>query len=58
MEKRFLNILVCPNCKGSLRFDEINSELICELDKLAYPVKDNIPVMLIESARQIAPSLS
>lgn len=58
MEKRFLNILVCPNCKGSLRFDEINSELICELDKLAYPVKDNIPVMLIENARQIAPSLS
>jgi uncharacterized protein YbaR (Trm112 family) len=58
MEKRFLNILVCPNCKGSLRFDEINSELICELDKLAYPVKDNIPVMLIENARQIAPSLT
>jgi hypothetical protein len=58
MEKRFLNILVCPNCKGALRFDEINSELICELDKLAYPVKDNIPVMLIENARQIAPSLS
>jgi hypothetical protein len=58
MEKRFLNILVCPNCKGSLRFDESNSELICDLDKLAYSVKDNIPVMLIEQARQIAPSLS
>ena len=58
MEKRFLNILVCPNCKGSLRFDEGNSELICDLDKLAYSVKDNIPVMLIDQARQIAPSLS
>jgi uncharacterized protein YbaR (Trm112 family) len=58
MEKRLLNILVCPNCKGSLRYEEENAELICDLDKLAYPVKDGIPVMLIDQARQIAPSVS
>lgn len=58
MEKRFLNILVCPNCKGSLSYDETAAELICQLDKLAYSVKDGIPVMLLDQARQIAPSLS
>ena len=58
MEKRYLNILVCPNCKGQLSYDEPAQELICELDKLAYLVKDGIPVMLIEEARQISPSLS
>lgn len=58
MEKRFLNILVCPNCKGSLTFDASANELICELDKLAYPIIDGIPVMLIDQARQIAPSVS
>jgi len=54
MEKRYLNILVCPNCKGLLNYDVSAQELICELDKLAYLVKDGIPVMLIEEARQIS----
>ena len=58
MEKRYLSILVCPNCKGQLRYDESAEELICDIDKLAYLVKDGIPVMLIEDARQISPSLS
>jgi uncharacterized protein YbaR (Trm112 family) len=53
MEKRYLNILVCPNCKGSLTLDESANELICELDQLAYPIREGIPVMLIEEARQI-----
>ena len=56
MEKRYLNILVCPNCKGQLSYDESAQELICELDKLAYSVQDGIPVMLIEEARHISPS--
>ena len=55
MEKRYLSILVCPNCKGQLSYDESAQELMCELDKLAYLVKDGIPVMLIEDARQISP---
>jgi uncharacterized protein YbaR (Trm112 family) len=57
MEKRYLSILVCPNCKGQLSYDESAQKLICDLDKLAYSLKDGIPVMLIEEARQISPSL-
>ena len=53
MEKRYLNILVCPNCKGRLTLDESANELICELDKLAFPIKNGIAVMLIDQARQI-----
>jgi len=58
MEKRYLNILVCHNCKGSLSLDEDTNELICDLDKLAFPVQDGIAVMLIEQARQIMPAVN
>ena len=58
MEKRYLNILVCPNCKGSLSLDEVANELLCDLDKLAFPVQDGIAVMLIEQARQIMPAVN
>jgi uncharacterized protein YbaR (Trm112 family) len=56
MEKRYLNILVCPNCKGRLSFDEIAAELVCDFDKLAFPVQDGIAVMIIDQARQIMPA--
>lgn len=58
MEKRYLNILVCPNCKGSLTLDETAQELICELDKLAFPIQNGIAVMLIDQARQIVPAVN
>ena len=58
MEKRYLNILVCPNCKGPLSLDEAANELICELDKLAFPIEDGIAVMLIDQARQIMPAVN
>lgn len=58
MEKKYLNILVCPNCKGKLSFDESTQELICDLDKLAYPIREGIPVMLIDQARQILPAVN
>ena len=58
MEKRYLNILVCPNCKGSLSLDEVANELICDLDKLAFSVQDGIAVMLIDQARQIMPAVN
>jgi uncharacterized protein YbaR (Trm112 family) len=45
-----LEILVCPICKGPLRYDRANEELICQADKLAYPIRDGIPVMLIDEA--------
>ena len=58
MEKRYLNILVCPNCKGNLTLDETANELICELDKLAFPIQNGIAVMLIDQARQIMPAVN
>ena len=53
MDKKLLEILVCPLCKGPLTFDKSNKELICKVDRLAYPVRDDIPVMLEEEARQL-----
>jgi len=53
MDKKLLDILVCPLCKGKLEFNEKENELICKFDKLGYPVRDDIPVMLEEEARSI-----
>jgi len=54
MDKNLLEILVCPICKAPLHFDKAASELICKADRLAYPVRDGIPVMLENEARQLA----
>ena len=54
MDKKLLEILVCPLCKGPLRYDKTKSELICKADRLAYPIRDDIPVMLEDEARRIA----
>ncbi len=51
MDKRILDILVCPLCKGKLLLKK--QELICAFDRLAYPIRDGIPVMLEHEARQI-----
>jgi uncharacterized protein YbaR (Trm112 family) len=51
MESRLLEILVCPLCKGPLRHDREQQELICRADKLAFPIRDGIPVMLENEAR-------
>jgi uncharacterized protein YbaR (Trm112 family) len=53
LDKKLLDILACPVCKGPLVFDRENQELICKADRLAYPVRDDIPVMLEEEARKI-----
>ena len=53
MDAKFLNILVCPLCKGPLIFDKANKELICNSDRLAYPIKDDIPMMLEVEARRL-----
>ena len=53
MDKKLLEILVCPRCKGKLEFDKKSKELICKNDQLAFPVRDGIPVMLEEEARQL-----
>ncbi|GGI85580.1 Trm112 family protein [Legionella impletisoli] len=49
MDKKLLEILVCPVCKGKLLLK--NEELICRFDRLAYPIRDGIPVMLENEAR-------
>jgi len=51
MDKNLLDILACPICKGELSYDKDNNELICDKDKLAYPIRDDIPVMLESEAR-------
>ena len=53
MDKKLLDILVCPLCKGPLRYDKKKSELICKADRLAYPIRDDIPVMLEDEARRL-----
>ncbi|MBZ0144415.1 MAG: Trm112 family protein [Rhodocyclaceae bacterium] len=55
MDPRLLEILVCPVCKGPLDFRKPQQELVCKACKLAYPVRDDIPVMLEEEARQLSP---
>lgn len=54
MDKRLLEILVCPLCKSTLHFNAKQSELICKIDKLAYPIRDGIPVMLVDEARHLS----
>ena len=53
MDKKLLDILVCPVCKGPLHYDKAKSELICRADRLAYPIRDDIPVMLEDEARKL-----
>ena len=54
LDEKLLKILACPKCKGDLEYDEPGSRLICNACKLAYPIKDDIPVMLVEEAERIA----
>lgn len=53
LDKKLLDILACPVCKGPLVYDQQQQELICKVDRLAYPIRDDIPVMLEEEARQL-----
>ncbi len=53
VDPKLLEILVCPVTKGPLIYDTENQELISENAKLAYPIKDGIPIMLAEEARSL-----
>lgn len=55
IDPRLLELLACPLTKGPLTWDAARSELVSKLAKLAYPVRDGIPVMLPSEARQIDP---
>lgn len=54
MDAKLLEILVCPICKGPLVYRKAEQELVCKPDHLAYPIRDGIPVMLEEEARELA----
>ncbi|HGX93375.1 MAG TPA: Trm112 family protein [Candidatus Tenderia sp.] len=54
MDKKLLDILVCPICKGPLVYLKQQQELVCKADRLAYPIRDDIPVMLEDEARQLS----
>ena len=55
MDSKLLDILVCPLCKGPLLYRKSQAELLCKPCRLAYPVKDDIPVMLEDEARKLPP---
>lgn len=57
LSKELLEILACPKCKWDLTYKEAENGLVCEKCKLMYPIKDDIPVMLIEEAIEIKPKL-
>ena len=54
MDKRLLDILVCPVTKAPLIYNKERQELICKASRLAYPIRDDIPVMLESEARRLA----
>ena len=55
MDKKLLDILACPVCKGPLIYRKEEQELICKADRLAYRIENDIPVMLADEARSIPP---
>jgi uncharacterized protein len=54
MDTRLLEVLACPVCKGPLQFRRDADLLVCRMDRLAYPIRDGVPVMLEEEARPLA----
>ena len=53
MDAKLLDILVCPLCKSPLVYHKAEQELICKADRLAFPIRDGIPVMLEDEAREL-----
>lgn len=54
MDRKLLEIVACPVCKGKLEFWPAPKELVCRADRLAFPIHDGIPVMLEEEARRLS----
>lgn len=55
MDTKLLDILACPVCKGPLQYSRTRQVLVCRADRLAYPIRDGIPVMLEEEAQRLEP---
>jgi uncharacterized protein len=54
VDERLLDILACPLCKGPLKFQRAASVLVCRAERLAFPLREGVPMMLEEDARQLA----
>jgi uncharacterized protein len=54
LNKKLLEILICPQCRGRVRLDERLNGIICDNCKLLYEIKDDIPIMLVEEAKKIS----
>lgn len=55
-DPKLLEIIACPVCKGKLAYDKAEQQLICQFDKLVYPINDGIPVLLEEQAKPLQPN--
>ena len=55
LDAKLLDILACPLCKGPLQHSKAQQVLVCRADRLAYPIRDGIPVMLEDEARRLDP---
>lgn len=53
LDAKLLDILACPVCKGPLQYSKAQQVLVCRADRLAYPIRDGIPVMLEDEARRL-----
>jgi uncharacterized protein YbaR (Trm112 family) len=53
VDPKLLELLVCPVTKGTLSYDRARNELVSEKARLAYPIRDGIPIMLVDEARQL-----
>ncbi|MBK7954188.1 MAG: Trm112 family protein [Candidatus Accumulibacter sp.] len=54
MDARLLDILVCPICKANLEYRKVHAELVCKPCRLAFPIRDGIPIMLDDEARPLS----
>jgi uncharacterized protein len=56
LDSKLLDILACPICKGPLQYSKTQQVLVCRADRLAYPIRDGIPIMLEDEARRLDPT--
>lgn len=54
LDKALMEILACPKCKGGIHYNDSKNGLVCDACKLEYPIRDDIPVMLIDEAKELA----
>lgn len=58
LDQALMEILACPKCKGEVHYNEAKNGLVCDACSLEYPIRDDIPVMLIDEARELTGSAS